>query len=201
MSLDALILDYGEVLSEPQQLEPMRQMARLLQVSDERFAEAYWRLRHDYDLGMPSNEYWRLTAGSLGVNRLDDARVEQLVAQDVASWTCYRDAMWNLASTFRLAGGRTAFLSNGVPPVMARIEVDRPLARWFDVVVVSYEVGVAKPDPKIYEVCLQRLGVAATSALFVDDRAVNTEAAAALGLQTLTFTKDRTVEDVRARLA
>jgi putative hydrolase of the HAD superfamily len=201
MLMDALILDYGEVLSEPQQAGPVREMARLLGVSEERFADAYWRRRSEYDLGLPTEEYWRLTVESLGLEPPGGAQIETLVAQDVASWTCYRDAMWDLVRTFRAAGGRTAFLSNGVPPVMERIRQDRPLDGWFDVVVVSYEVGLAKPDPKIFALCLERLGVAAASTLFVDDRAVNTGGAATLGLQTLTFTKDRTVDDVRARIA
>jgi putative hydrolase of the HAD superfamily len=200
MSVEALILDYGEVLSEPQQPGPMREMARLLGVSDERFADAYWQRRSDYDLGMPTDEYWRLTAESLGLALPGGARLEALVAADVASWTRYRDAMWDLARAFRASGGRTAFLSNGVPPVMARIRQDRPLADWFDVVVVSYEVGLAKPDPRIFTLCLERLGVDAASVLFVDDRAVNTAGAAAIGVQTLTFTRERSVDDVRALL-
>jgi putative hydrolase of the HAD superfamily len=200
MPLDALILDYGEVLSEAQQPGPMREMARLLGVSDERFADAYWRWRPDYDLGMPTDEYWRVTAGSLGLAPPAGAQLEALVAGDVASWTRYRDAMWDLVRTFRASGGRTAFLSNGVPPVMARIRQDRPLADWFDVVVVSYEVGLAKPDPRIFALCLERLGVEAASTLFVDDRAVNTASATAVGLQTLTFTREHTVDDVRALL-
>jgi putative hydrolase of the HAD superfamily len=70
---------------------------------------------------------------------------------------------------------------------MARIRADRDLAKWFDVVVVSCEVGVAKPDPVIFELCLSRLGVAPRHALFVDDRIDNIEGAAALGIRTFHF--------------
>src|SRR2546427_4548976 len=73
--------------------------------------------------------------------------IDQLIEADVASWTGYREEMWVLAQSFRVSGGRTAFLSNGVPEAMARIRAERPVERWFDVVVVSCEVGVAKPDP------------------------------------------------------
>ena len=40
---------------------------------------------------------------------------------------------------------------------MARIRADRPLEAWFDVVLVSCEVGLAKPDPAIYELAVARL--------------------------------------------
>ena len=100
---------------------------------------------------------------------------------------------------------RTAFLSNGVPETMARIRAERPLDRWFDVVVVSYEVGLAKPDPRIFELCLSRLGAHAGEALFVDDRAENVAAAERLGMRTLHFTGDdatpRLLDAVRSRIA
>jgi len=110
-----------------------------------------------------------------------------LVEADVASWTRYREEVWDLALSFRLDGGRTAFLSNGVVEAMARIRAERHLERWFDVVVVSCEVGAAKPNPVIFEMCLSQLGVKPRQALFVDDRIENIEGAARLGLQTLHF--------------
>ncbi|HMB36085.1 MAG TPA: HAD-IA family hydrolase [Methylomirabilota bacterium] len=95
--------------------------------------------------------------------------------------------MWALARVFPEGGGRTAFLSNGVPEAMARIRADRPLERWFDVVIVSCEVRVAKPDPTIFELCLTRLNVEPPHALFVDDRTENLEGAAKVGLRTFHF--------------
>ncbi len=81
-------------------------------------------------------------------------------------------------------------LSNGVPEIVARIRADHDLASLFDAVVISYEVQLAKPEPEIYRVALDRLGVPAFDALFVDDRAENIDAARELGLQTLLFTGD-----------
>src|SRR5262249_39387036 len=111
----------------------------------------------------------------------------KLVEADVASWTEYRDEVWQLAEWFRHTGGRTAFLSNGVPEVIARIRADRHLAPWFDVVVVSCEVDGAKPDPAIFAMCLSQLGVRPRHALFVDDRIENIEAAASLSIPTFHF--------------
>src|SRR5262249_45216484 len=90
--------------------------------------------------------------------------------------------------SFRLHGGRTAFLSNGVVEAMARIRAERHLERWFDVVVVSCEVGAAKPEPAIFERCLSQLGVKPHQALFVDDRIENIEGAARLAVRALRFT-------------
>ena len=108
--------------------------------------------------------------------------------------------MWVVAEEFRARGGRTAFLSNGVANIMERIRTDRPLERWFDAIVVSCELGVVKPDAAIYNICLERLGTPPDRTLFVDNRRENTDAAAALGIVTLTFSRHHRAADVRAVL-
>lgn len=55
-------------------------------------------------------------------------------------------------------------------------------------VVVSGEVGVAKPDPAVYEVTRSRTGLAFEALVFVDDRVDNVEAAIACGMDGLVFT-------------
>lgn len=53
---------------------------------------------------------------------------------------------------------------------------------WFEGIVVSGEEGVAKPDPAIFRILLERYAVAPEQALFVDDRPENVTAAEALGM-------------------
>jgi len=103
-----------------------------------------------------------------------------------------------LAAEFRRDGGRTAFLSNSGPEMMARVRTRRPLEARFDAVVISCEVGLSKPDPRIYELCLERLALPAASTLFVDDRADNVEGAARIGLRTLQFEGPDALERLRA---
>ena len=73
---------------------------------------------------------------------------------------------------------RTAVLSNAdglwAPP--------RAWAPLFDVVVTSGEVGMAKPDRRIYLLTAERLGLAPADCVFVDDLAVNVRGAAAAGM-------------------
>jgi putative hydrolase of the HAD superfamily len=61
------------------------------------------------------------------------------------------------------------------------------IADAFDELIISAEVGIAKPDPRIYHLALERLGVAAGEAVFVDDFLENIDAAQALGLHTVHF--------------
>jgi epoxide hydrolase-like predicted phosphatase len=62
----------------------------------------------------------------------------------------------------------------------------------FDVYVNSAEVGLAKPDPAIYQLVLDQLAVAPPEAVFLDDMVRNTDAAQALGMHTLVFTDAET---------
>src|SRR5262249_4270323 len=190
MPLEALILDYGNVLSHPQPSDWCESVASQIGVPPNVFRDAYWQHRSLYDAGLPAAEYWRRALGTLRPSSLAsslEAITARLVEADIASWTEYREEVWRLAESFRRTGGRTAFLSNGVPEVIARIRAERQLARWFDVVVVSCEVGAAKPDPAIFQMCLSQLGVGPRHALFVDDRIEKVEAAASMRIHTFHF--------------
>lgn len=59
------------------------------------------------------------------------------------------------------------------------------LAELFDTVTISGEVGLRKPAPEIYELAVQRIGVAAEQCVFVDDVPGNLQPAAQLGMATV----------------
>jgi len=80
-----------------------------------------------------------------------------------------------------------------------------PLARqrfdflgWFHGIVVSGEIGAIKPEPRIYEVLLERFAIDPLRAVFIDDVAVNAAAARAFGIHAIHFT---TPAALRAELA
>jgi 2-haloacid dehalogenase len=62
-----------------------------------------------------------------------------------------------------------------------------PFLTWFDGTVVSGFEGVAKPDPRVFELLLGRFGLTAADTLFIDDSLVNVEAARAAGMQAVEF--------------
>jgi 2-haloacid dehalogenase len=68
---------------------------------------------------------------------------------------------------------------------------------WFEAVVLSGEVGVCKPDPRIYRHLLEANALDAGSTLFIDDHAANVEAAATLGFTALRF---ENAQQLRAEL-
>ena len=115
----------------------------------------------------------------------DDGAVDRMLAADqdyVRERAVLHEDTVPFLESLRAKGVRTAFVSNCA-------DNTRPLLEWLglssrvDELVLSCEVGAAKPDPVIFEVALARLGVAAEDALFVDDQQPFCDAAAALGIR------------------
>jgi putative hydrolase of the HAD superfamily len=77
------------------------------------------------------------------------------------------------------------------------------LAELFDAWVISNEVGLRKPDPAIYELAAERIGLAPAACVYVDDIGGNLKPARALGMATVLHSGDAatTLEEIREHLA
>jgi putative hydrolase of the HAD superfamily len=100
----------------------------------------------------------------------------------------------------RRAGVRTGLLSNSWGDALAYD--DALLEELFDAWVISGEVGLRKPDPAIYELAAERLGLPPAACVFVDDLPGNLKPARALGMATVLHRGDAeaTLAEVRALL-
>jgi 2-haloacid dehalogenase len=92
----------------------------------------------------------------------------------------------HVAERLRSSGYRTAALSNVDPE---DIMPARALGAYngFDPVVLSGEEGVGKPDPRIYEMVAQRMGMKNDECVFIDDNEEFVQAAAGLGFYGIVF--------------
>jgi len=82
---------------------------------------------------------------------------------------------------------KTALLSNASLRLVTVLRDDLHIEDCFDVIVISAQVGLMKPDPAIYRLTLERLGVEPQEAVFLDDVLDNVEAASSLGIHTVHF--------------
>lgn len=78
-------------------------------------------------------------------------------------------------------------LTNMPVPVFEYLRDEYPELQRFETAVVSGAEGVIKPDPRIFELLIERAGFAPQRALFIDDSHANVSAAAALGFETHHF--------------
>jgi putative hydrolase of the HAD superfamily len=79
-------------------------------------------------------------------------------------------------------GVRMALLTNNVREWEPLWRAMLPIDEVFELVVDSAFVGMRKPEPEIYALTLERLGLPAEACVFVDDLEINVEAAGALGM-------------------
>ena len=98
------------------------------------------------------------------------------------------EPMIDLMHELRDSGLRMAMLTNNVREWEPRWRSMLPVDEIFELVVDSAFVGMRKPEPGIYELTLERLaGPSAGECLFIDDIAINCEAAEELGIRTVHY--------------
>ncbi|HJX48986.1 MAG TPA: HAD family phosphatase [Gaiellaceae bacterium] len=94
----------------------------------------------------------------------------------------------DVLTELRAAGIRLVALSNWsaemFPVALERFD----FLSWFEGIVISGEVGVNKPDPRIFEHLVGRFGIEPAESLFIDDSPANIDAARALGFRAIQFT-------------
>jgi len=188
LALRAVIFDFGMVLTGQPNMEAHDEMVRLTGQTPERFEELYWADRHAYDEGkLNGAAFWQKFARDSGL-ALSQDQIDELNRLDGRYWTTQNPAMVAWQGQLRQAGLRTGILSNMGDTVLASIEREFAWLNNFDVLVWSFQLGIAKPDPAIYHYILEKLGTRAEETLFIDDKRVNIEAAKALGMIGIEFT-------------
>ncbi len=95
---------------------------------------------------------------------------------------------------------KISILSNADVSLRQRLEHEIRIHHLFDDIVCSAEVGMAKPDPAVFELACHRLRVPPAECLFVDDYDVNVKAAQDVGMAAVLFRSDRG-DDLRALLS
>ena len=119
------------------------------------------------------------------VHELNENRMKAFAENAVHLWD---DSIPTLRA-LRTRGLRTAIVSNcdhSTRPIVDELGLEREA----DAVMLSFEVGVAKPDPGIYRAALDALGARPEEAVFVDDQAWYCEGAEAIGIRSFVIVRD-----------
>ncbi|MDA0566087.1 HAD family phosphatase [Streptomonospora sp. S1-112] len=178
--VEAIVFDYGEVISQPPSAEDRTTLERLAGGSAEEFWTAYWAERREYDAGIGGDEYWRRIAARLGAD-WDAAHRHALWAVDVGSWLHVRPESTAVLERLADRGVRLALLSNAPFDISGALRHSPVLAR-FEALFFSADLGRCKPEPEVYRHVLDQLGTAPERTAFVDDREENILAAKELGI-------------------
>jgi putative hydrolase of the HAD superfamily len=178
------------VLTEGQEPAAHAALLQRTGLSAERFESLYWADRHAYDEGkLTGMAFWQKFVHDAGLDgKLDQAAIEELNRVDARMWTTYNPRMLAWHEQLKARGLLTGILSNMGDNVLENMEREFEWLANFDVLVWSFQLGIAKPDPAIYLHILGKLGTEAGETLFIDDKQVNIDAARALGMKAIVFT-------------
>jgi putative hydrolase of the HAD superfamily len=196
--IEAVLFDYGMVLSGPPDPTAREEMMRVLGVDDASFREMYWKHRDAYDRGTLSGiAYWQKVADELH-KPLSANSLNELLEADNALWTQPNQPMIEWAASLQRAGIKTGILSNIGDAMEAGIRARFPWLDEFAHHTFSHRLGIAKPDLAIYQHAAEGLGVSPNAVLFIDDREENIAAAREAGMTAVQYsTHDRFVEQMQ----
>lgn len=185
MSIDAVVFDIGGVL----ELTPA----------------TGWQRRWADELGLPCEEFERRLGplwnpGALGHESLEAIELQtveefgldgdQLARLSDDVWTEYLGTL-NVVLAMYFAAlrprFRTGILSNSLVGAREREQAAYGFADMCDVIVYSHEEGLAKPDPRFYELVCERLGPVPQRTVFLDDKQACVDGARAAGLNAIRF--------------
>ena len=130
-------------------------------------------------------ELWQWVGAHFGISALDLQQFEvDFWAGDVLD-TQLVELIRGLRPFYQ-----TALISNAFNDLRDALVNQFGIADAFDVIVISSEEGVMKPNPGLYQIALERLGVQANEAVFIDDFQHNIAGAKAVGMAGIHFTPD-----------
>lgn len=184
MSLDAIILDLGNVLV-------FHDNTLLFEKLSDAFGTtpAAMAAKIEKDVWERANT-GRLPGDTLRVELQKSLGGEVSPEDFVALWNCHftlHHAM--IARVAQLAGTvKLGLLSNTHDLHFEPLRPQLPVLEQFDALVLSYEEGLMKPSPELYQRALKRLGVAPHRAAFFDDVQKYADGASAVGIHGRLFT-------------
>jgi putative hydrolase of the HAD superfamily len=193
--IQAVLFDYGLVLSGPPDPAAWARMRTITGLSEDLLHREYWAHRHAYDRGdLTGFTYWNKVAAGAGIT-LTSTQRDQLIAADVDFWSTLNPRMINWAQRLQRAGIRIGILSN-MPDAMAKglLAKHGDWLNKFNHCTWSHALNLAKPESAIYRHAAEGLSTPPANILFLDDKADNIAAAIAAGMQAIQYTGHAALE-------
>jgi epoxide hydrolase-like predicted phosphatase len=186
--INTIIFDLGGVLVTDVPLKEIARdlSAKLSRSADELHSHLYptdhWTALTSGDIS--EDDYWNAFLKAAGLD-LDKDQFKQMVRSELRPLPQNAEVIPLLDGSYKLG-----VLSNHAREWAQFMEREFDFFGYFDQVIFSCDVHLRKPDPRIYRLALARIDSKPDQCLFVDDKRRNTDAAAALGMKTLTLDRN-----------
>lgn len=190
MKKKAVIFDWGGVLIDNPTSKIITYLSNYFGVDKKNFIKFY---RDNCDkslqIGISEEEIW---GGLCKTFNIEIKNRENIWKEAVKNCFVERKEVWDFVIDLRKKGYKTGFLSNTEKGAVEYF-LENNYDKFFDVAVYSCNEGIRKPDEKIYRITLERLGVNAKEAVFVDDREENIKGAEKIGMEGILF---KNIDDI-----
>lgn len=196
MAIKAVVWDFSGVLLQPHVPDPHASIARELGIDPLDFAKYFdGRENARMDLGQESEDefYQRL----IREQNLDETEALRIFNHYFFDMFDLNEDLMDFIRTNR-PRFKMAICSNFSRMLRSLLEKKWKVIRDFDVLVISSEVHLLKPDPRIYQLALDELALKPGETIFVDDSEKNVIAARNLGMHGIWFKdNDSALSEIR----
>jgi len=183
LSIKAVVFDYGQVISFPQDPKVIDQLAERVGVSRQVFEPLLWSLRGEYDRGViTAKEYYRNVLSQLKVV-MDDKNLDEMITMDYESWKNINPGTVALMEDVKKAGYILGILSNMPHDFLAWARENIPVFSLPHIGIFSCEEKCIKPEEAIFRKLLSMADVKAEELVFFDDNTENVKSAGNLGIK------------------
>jgi putative hydrolase of the HAD superfamily len=192
MTIRSIFVDFGGVLVRTEDRAPRQRQAEKLGMTSRDLEKIVFESESAQQAStgkIKEDDHWQAVAKRLRVSRLEaDKIIEQFFSGDRTDL-----ALTNFLRSLR-PEYKVCLISNAWSGLRAFI-TGQKFDDIFDAMVISAEVGLVKPDPHIYRLALAKLGAQPEESVFIDDVAINVEAARSVGMSGIIFTQPKKVMD------
>lgn len=186
------LFDYGMVISTAPEPHDWRALEHETGLDLQPKSSSYWTNREGFDAGSVSpHEYW---TGVLG-RAVAPEQISQLEALDAEQWSHLNADTISVLETLQGARANLALLSNMPAAMSRRYLAGSPWTGYFSKMYFSGQMGLVKPDVRIFHHVLAGLQSLPEDIVFIDDNELNIETAERLGFQTVLHTQDTDLRD------
>lgn len=180
--IKGIIFDYGGVIAKgPSLYELCDIFAKENKIDANKFRDVFlsnWRPARLNQLSQ--DDFWTNIAGEFGIS-------PRKLRKDLLEFFKVDENMLTFLKQLKKANYKLAMLSNNIPDFFEDNNEKNHVRKYFDSVILSYEVGLAKPDLRIYELALSKIGLKANECIYIDDMSKNLPTAQQLGMKAIQF--------------
>jgi epoxide hydrolase-like predicted phosphatase len=198
MRILSVFIDFGGVILRTEDKGPRFHQAELLGLTYDALEKIIFESESSRQAStgeILEEAHWQAVAKTLGVSRQESDKITETFFSGDRADTTLLDFLRSLHPERKVG-----LISNAWSGLRAFI-TRQNFADVFDDMIISAEVGLMKPDERIYRMALEKMGTRPEESVFLDDMLVNVEAARAVGMKAIQFTQpEKALEELKLLL-